>query len=551
MTAPVRAPSWAEAITLGDALLRTAGAHPDGVALAMPGRSWTWTAVADRAEATARSLTGLGVERGDRVGVLLTNGFDCLASIFGVALAGATVVPINARFRTREMGYIVGHADLVAVITSDAADDHVDLFGLLAESIGGLPDGADPVALHPAAAPQLRAIVLLGGREASGALGEGAFLALGAKVCGAALERRRGLISLRDPAMVLYTSGTTAQPRGALIAHEAIVRVWGEVARAMRLTPGDRMWNPCPMFHIAAIGVSIACVLSATTIITTRFFEPGETLRLLREVPPTSLYPAYPVIALGLLRHPDFTPADLAQADSMLCVGPPDTLAALQETLPDVTLISTFGMTESCGCATLHELDDPLEQRTSTSGAAIPGLEARIVDDATRAPLGPDVPGEIELRGPLVCDGYHKDPARTREMFAPGGWMGTGDRGTLDAHGQLRYLGRIKELMKVGGESVSPAEVEGHLMTHPELRMAAVVGVPDERLGEVPIAYVEAEPGARLSEADVLAHCDGAIARYKIPVAVRFVTEWPMSATKVRKVELQARAIAEREGAVA
>ena len=537
-------PAWAEAVTLGDALLRTAARHPDTVALAMPERSWTYAELAAGAHRTARGLVGLGVEPGDRVGVLLVNGFDCLASLFGVALAGATVVPINARFRRREMGHIVAHAGLVAVITSDASDDHVDLVGLLGESVGGLAPGADPLALHPTGAPALRTVVLLGRREVPGALTERAFVALGRDVDDAEIARRRAGRGLRDPAMVLYTSGTTDQPRGAIIAHEAIVRVWGEVARAMRLTAEDRMWNPCPMFHIAAIGVCLACVLRGTTIVTTRFFEPGESVDLLLAHRPTALYPAYPVIILGLLHHPRFGELDLSVATRTLCVGPPETLRGLQDALPQTTVTSTFGMTESCGCATMHDLDDPVDVRCATSGAPVAGLELRIADPETGAPLRPDEPGEILLRGPLLCDGYHDDPQRSAELFRPDGWMRTGDRGAADAGGQLRYLGRIKDMMKVGGESVSPAEIEGHLMSHPAVHLAQVVGIPDERLGEVPVAFVELLADASATEAELLEFCRGAIARYKIPVAVHFVAEWPMSATKVRKVELRDRLLA-------
>jgi fatty-acyl-CoA synthase len=534
--------AWAEAVTTGDALLRTAAARPDHPALAMPERTWTYGELAARAVRVARNLIGLGVEPGDRVGVLMPNGFDILGACFGISLAGATIVPINARFRVREMGYIVENADLVCVITSDANDAYVNYLDLLIESIGGIGERPDPQRLHAPGAPRLCSLVVLGARTREGVFDAPGFDALGAGVAEADVDRRRLGVGLRDPALVLYTSGTTADPRGAYISHESIVRVWGGgVGRAMRFGGDDRVWNPCPMFHIAALGVSVACVLTGATIVTTRFFEPDESFELLARERPTALYPAYANILLGILGHPRYAELDLSAARRVLVVGPPQTLLALQAQLPaGCVLVSTFGMTESCGCSTQHELDDSLEIRTGTVGLPIGGLELRIADPATGDTVAPDVPGEIQLRGPLLFDGYHKDAEKTRAAFAPGGWLRTGDLGSADANGRARYLGRIKEIIRVGGENLSPAEVEAHLMSHPAVLIAQVVGIPDERLDEVPVAFAELRAGASASEEELIAHCRGAIARFKVPRHVRFVTEWPMSATKVQKFRLRA-----------
>jgi fatty-acyl-CoA synthase len=528
--------AWAQAIAVGDALLRTAAERPGHPALAMPERTWTYAELADRARATARSLIAMGVRPGDRVGVLMPNGFDILGAYFGTALAGACIVPINARFRLREMGHVAEDADVVCVLTSDANDAYLNYLDLLIESVGGIGGRPERGLLSAPGAPALRSLVVLGSRR---------------RVGDDELERRRLGVGLRDPALVLYTSGTTAQPRGALISHESLVRVWGGgVGRAMRFTGDDRVWNPCPMFHIAALGVSVACVLCGATNVTAGHFEPGESLALLARERPTALYPAYANIMLGILAHPRAAELDLGAARRALIVGPPQTLLALQDQLgAGCTVVSTFGMTESCGCSTQHDLDDPLEVRTGTVGLPIPGLELRIADPASGEPLAPDLPGEIQLRGPLLFDGYHKDAEKTRETFLPGGWMRTGDLGAVDASGRARYLGRIKEIIRVGGENLSPAEVEAHLMTHPAVLIAQVVGVPDARLDEVPAAFVQLRAGAAATEDDLIAYCSGAIARFKVPRYVRFVSEWPMSATKVQKFKLQ-EAIIEELGVV-
>jgi len=536
-----------DAVTLGDALLRAARDRPDHPAIAMPEGTWSYGELAARATRIARNLIGMGVRPGDHVGVLMPNGFDILAAYFGVSLAGATIVPVNARFRAREMGYIVENADLVCLITNDANDDYVNYLDLVIDSIGGLGDAPDAHALAVRHAPRLRSLVVLGRREREGVLDEAAFDALGEDVAEAAVHRRRLGVSLGQPALVLYTSGTTAEPRGAIISHESVVRVWHNgVGRALRLTPEDRVWNPCPMFHIAAFGVSIACVAIGATIVTARFYEPDESIDLLIRERPTALYPAYANILLGILNHSRFGEVDMAAATRVLVVGPPRTLRDLQDRVgPGCVLVSTFGMTESCGCSTQHDLDDPVEVRTGTVGLPVPGLEARIADPMTDAEVGPDERGEIQLRGPLLFGGYHRDAAKTAATFLPGGWMRTGDLGSADASGRIRYLGRIKEIIRVGGENLSPAEIEAHVMTHPAVQIAQAVGIPDQRLDEVPVVFVELRAGASATEEEILEHCRGAIARFKVPRHVRFVTEWPMSATKVQKFKLRETMMAE------
>ena len=265
---------WTEAITLGDALLRTAAAKPSETAIALPDRTYSWEQLADRALRIARNLIGLGIAPGAHVGVLMPNGFDILATYFGVSLAGGAIVPINARFRTRELALIVDNADMACVITNDANDAYVNYLDVLTDAIEGEP-------------PHM---VVLGQREREGVLTDAEFDALGSDVSLDTVHRRRHRVSVADPAMILYTSGTTADPRGAIISHESIVRVWGgAVAHAMRLGPDDRMWNPCPMFHIAAMGVSVACVTHGMTIVTAPFFEPDSAVELLIREKPTAL----------------------------------------------------------------------------------------------------------------------------------------------------------------------------------------------------------------------------------------------------------------------
>ncbi len=532
---------WAEAITTGDLLLRAAERHPDDDAVVFPDERLNWSRLAARARWLARGLVGLGVEPGDHVGVLMANSPDCIASIYAIGLAGAVLVPINTRYRASELPYVVTDAGLVAILTSDRIDDYVDLPGLLTESLPGLAAGAP----EP---PRLRSVVLLGQREVAGMMGERALDQYARGVSEAEIDACRARVRVRQTALILYTSGTTSQPRGCVLTHESIVRNWTQVATTIyRMTEADRLWAPCPLFHLGAIGPLLMCAATGAAFLSDTFFDAGRAVELIARERATVLYPAYPPITQAVLTHPSFDAAALPQARAMLNVAPPDTLRQMQAALPQAIQLSLYGLTEGGGPLANSRLDDREEVRMETVGAALPGGEVRIVDPATRESVPVGDPGEIAIRGVSVCDGYHGDPEKTAAQFDDAGWYYTGDRGSLDAAGRLRFLGRLKDMLKVGGENVAPAEVEAHLALHPAVKLAQVVGVPDARLDEVVAAFVELRPGMTVTEDDLLDHCRGQIARFKEPRYIRFVTEWPTSATKVQKERLRTRLLGELE----
>jgi acyl-CoA synthetase (AMP-forming)/AMP-acid ligase II len=341
-------------------------------------------------------------------------------------------------------------------------------------------------------------------------------------------------VRVRDTALLLYTSGTTALPRGCVLTHEALVRAWRSVGEILAVDADDRVWAPCPLFHLGAIGPLVACVSAGAAFLSDTWYRPSEALALLERERATVLYPAYPPITQALLTAPGFADADLSASRAMLNVAPPDTLRSMQAALPHVTQVSLYGLTEAGGAVTYTRLDDDLAARTETCGRPLPGAEVRIGAD-----------GEIVIRSVSLFEGYWNDPEKTAATLQPDGWFHTGDRGELDAAGRLRFLGRLKDMLKVGGENVAPAEIESLLSTHPAVKLVQVVGVPDARLEEVPAAFVELRPGHAATEEELLRFCTGRIARFKIPRHVRFVTEWPLSATKIQKAPLRERLIAE------
>jgi acyl-CoA synthetase (AMP-forming)/AMP-acid ligase II len=262
----------------------------------------------------------------------------------------------------------------------------------------------------------------------------------------------------------------------------------------------------------------------------------------------TFAYPCFPTITQAILHHPDFDASRLANVRAVLDTGPPEMLRDVGARWNGVPVLTSYGLTEAGGVIAFSHLHDPEEKRVTTGGRPLRGMEVRIADPETDDELPVGEVGQILVRGPGLFDGYHGDPAKTAETMR-GGWLHTGDLGAVDEDGRVAYRGRSKDMLKVGGENVAALEIEAFLQTHPAVKIAQVVGVPDPKYQEVPAAFVELAPGAAASEADLVAFCRGTIAGFKVPRHVRFVAEWPMSATKIQKHRLREQLLEELRGA--
>ena len=510
---------YTEAISIGDLLLRTAERHPQLDALVFPEQRVTYAELAARARRIARGLIGAGLQPGQKVGYLMANSVDTVATFYAIALAGGVIVPINTRYRARELPFVIENAELAMIVTSDRIDDYVDLLALLEE--------ARPLVEQPPT------IIVLGTRTAPDTVDQATFDRFTEAVPDRDLDERRLRVKVGALAVLLFTSGTTSQPRACMLSHEALVRNWTTFGNVFRLQPGEKCWAPGPMFHLGAIGpILMNCAMGAA-MLTDVWYDPTRALDLLGREQPEILYPAYPPITMGVLAHERFGEVDLTPARAILNVGPPELLRQIQRTVPHATLVTIYALSESGGAVTLTSLDDDMETRVGTCGSPIPGVEVKVQE------------GEILVRGVSVCDGYYRDPEKNAQAFDADGWLHTGDRGALDEDGRVKFLGRLKEMLKVGGENVAAVEIESHISTHPAVKLVQVIGVPDERLWEIPVACVELRPGADATEEDIVAHCRDAIASFKVPRHVRFVTEWPMSASKIQKHRLRAAVLEE------
>jgi acyl-CoA synthetase (AMP-forming)/AMP-acid ligase II len=296
---------------------------------------------------------------------------------------------------------------------------------------------------------------------------------------------------------------------------------------------------------MSCLGPLIFVTAMGGTLITTTHFTPAAALEQIEREEATWLYSVFPPITMALLTDPGFGARDLSRVRGLLNVAPPDTMRLIQDGFAGaINVGGHFGMTEMSGAITCNEWDATPDVQAESHGAPLPETEVRAVDPETGAERPPGVPGELLVRGRGLFRGYHRDPELTATVLA-GGWLHSGDLGVIDEQGRVTYLARLKDMLKVGGENVSPAEIESHLSTHPAVKLVQVVGAPDERLGEVVVAFVELAPGREATAEELVEHCRGRIASFKVPRHVRFVDEWPMSATKIQKFRLREQIAAE------
>jgi len=530
-----------QATTLGDLLLMAADSQPDRMAVILPDQRRSYAQIRDAAFHKAMSLQALGVGPGDHVGLLLPTGMDFIESMFAATLLGAVTVPINARYMPPELAYVVQNADLKVLLTTDRIAEAVNFVERLNLAFPQLAQ-ASAGRLELENAPVLRNVVLYGQSEAPGMLTEDQFGALAQQGDIGRLHLKRLQIRLGSTALILYTSGTTANPKGCMISHESIVRNSAALADRYELTGEDSFWSPLPMFHIAAILPMAAIFAKGGTYVTTGYFRAGEALRMMEEEKVTATYPCFWTIMSDLVDHPDFQKTDLSRVKLMnanFAVQPPEIGKKMKKALPNAVFVGTFGMTETAGTVSTSHLDDTETQRFTRLGTPLSGMEVRAVDPETGEDAAPGERGEAWIRGYSTFTKYYKAPEKTAEALDAEGWFHSGDLISIDQDGQIMFHGRLKDMLKVGGENVAAVEIEGCLQQHAAVKLAQVVGVPHARLTEVPAAFVELEPGQSASEEELIAFCKGKIAGFKIPRYVRFVESWPVSSTKIQKFRLQ------------
>ena len=529
--------------TIPGAVMASIAARPEAEAVVEPERRVTYGELGGLALAATRAMMAAGVGPGDRVALWAPNGLGWIVAALGAQCAGAALVPINTRFKGEEAAWLLSASKAPLLVTTVGFLD--------SDTVGMLASAEMPF-------PALRRIVLLEGSRPAKTAPDGVeleawsdFLARGDQVDPAAAGARRDGVRPTDPSDVLFTSGTTGRPKGVVMSHGQTVRLFREWSDFAGLEPGDRYLIVNPFFHMFGYKAGwLASLMRGATIFPVPVFDVPEVLSLAERERITFL-PGPPTLYRSILDHPDRTCFDLASLRVAITGAadiPVTLIEEMRAELPFRSILVGYGLTEAGTCTGSHP-DDDAETIATTVGRAMPGFEVVVADaDGRELPRGET--GELLVRGHGVMQGYLDDPDATAATIDKRGFLHTGDLATQDERGIVRIVGRLKDMILVGGFNVYPAEVENALLAHEAIGQVAVVGLPDARMGEVPVAYVVAAAGAAIDPPAIVAWSRERLANYKVPRHVVAVDALPINATgKVVKQELRDRAAAELGGA--
>ncbi len=486
----------------------------------------TFRGLAEEVRRAAKAFVAAGVAPGDRVGVWAPNVAEWVIAALGVHAAGAALVPVNTRFKGEEAAWVLGRSGARVVLT---------VTGFLGTDYVGMLDGIDG----------LERVVVLRGDAPTGTTAWADFLAAGEGVDDAEVERRSAAVRPEDASDVIFTSGTTGRPKGVVSTHGQTLRAFDDWSRIVGLREGDRYLVVNPFFHTFGYKAGfLACIMRGAAIVPHAVFEVPSVLARVAEER-ISMLPGPPTLYASILDSPDRSSLDLSSLRLAVTGAAPVPVALIERMRQELTfetVLTAYGLTEATGVVTICRQDDDPETISRTSGRAIPDVEVRIVDDSG-AEVERGSPGEIVARGYNVMQGYLDDPDATAEAVDELGWLHTGDIGVMDEQGNVTITDRKKDMFVVGGFNAYPAEIEGTLLRHPAVGQVAVVGVPDERMGEVGMAFVIPRPGATVDPDEVVAWARERMANYKVPRRVAVVEALPLNASgKVLKHQLRASA---------
>jgi fatty-acyl-CoA synthase len=536
-------------MTIGACFDATCAAHPVQMALISRHQKirWTYAEMKGRVDALAAGFLALGLEPGDRIGIWAPNCAEWALTQFATAKAGLILVTINPAYRLSEAEYALNKVGCKALVTA-VAHKTSEYLHMLRELAPELAD-ARPGDLQAARLPSLRLVITLGELDHAGCLAFHQACDAGAPADHERLAQIGPTLQFDDAINIQFTSGTTGFPKGATLSHHNILNNGFFVAEAIRLTPGDRLCIPVPLYHCFGMVMgNLGCITHAATMVyPSEGFGPLAVLEAVEAEACVALY-GVPTMFIAMLGHERFSHFDLSSLRTGIMAGSPCPIEVMRQVIdrmhmPEVTI--AYGMTETSPVSFQSGADDALEVRVATVGHIHPHLEVKIVDEAGRVvPRGET--GELCTRGYSVMLGYWDDPARTGEAIDAAGWMHTGDLATLDAGGCGNIVGRIKDLVIRGGENVYPREIEEFLYRHPAIQDVQVIGVPDPKYGEELCAWIVLKAGVSLTPEAVRDFCKGQIAHYKIPRHIRFVEGFPTTVTgKVQKFAMREAMIAE------
>ncbi len=486
---------------------------------------------------STRAAMAAGIQPGDRAAVWAPNVHQWIGAALGILGAGGVLVPINTRFKGPEAAYVLGksRARLLFTVTDFLDTDYV---ALLRDADVDLPDLTQTVVLRGATPPR---------NENGKTIGVHDYLAAGESVSETDANARIDAVRSDDLSDLIFTSGTTGRPKGVMVTHGQSLRVYEAWTDVVGLREGDRYLIVNPFFHTFGYKAGwMSCILRGATIVPFAVFDLPRVLEMVAKER-ISVLPGPPTLLQGVLDFPDRAKFDLSTLRLTVtgaAAVPVTLIERLRDEMTFETIITGYGLTESTGTTAMCRHDDDPETIANWSGRAIPDTELRVVDDDGNE-VERGQPGEVVTRGYHVMQGYFEEPEETKAAIDPDGWLHTGDIGVMDERGYIKITDRKKDMFIVGGFNAYPAEIENLLLRNEALAQVAVIGIPDERMGEVGMAYVVPRPGATVDPDELLAWSRDQMANYKVPRRVEVVDELPLNASgKVLKFELRARAAA-------
>lgn len=523
-----------DATTLDKCFKQTATRLPERIFVRCGDRAISFAAADRHIDVIAATLAASGIAKGTRVAILLPNIAEFPLALLACWRIGALAIPVNIRYAGSEIADLLRRSRAAALITLDAAPDE----GLLASLVDAVPGLviADDGTLSGGDLPDLHHVT----RFAEPASGPLPILPADT------VPVQGGRAAVHDPVVAVYTSGTSGRPKGVVLTHGVIANC-RNIIRGFRIGEGDRILGHMPLYHVAGLFAALApAILTGATLVLVRRWN-GDAVAGLIARERITVFGGIPTHYIDLLEAIDRAGQDMSSLRVAWIGGAtisPELARAAKVRLGLESLQAIYGMTETTSTTTLSGYDDHIDTVCANKGQAIGDFEIGIFDAVTGAALPLGEQGEIRVRGHIVMAGYLDDPAATADAITPDGWFRTGDLGRMDARGYLQVTGRLKDVFRVGGSTVSPAEIERVLEAHDDVRQAIVVGAPDDRLGEVGFAFIEPrQPG--IGRETIEAHCAARLAAFKRPRFIDFVDDFPMTSTgKIQRELLRQRACA-------
>jgi fatty-acyl-CoA synthase len=504
---------------------------------------FTYKEFDERVNLFSKGLISLGVSKGDHVGIWAKNVPDWITFLLATAKIGAILITVNTAYKSHELAYILKQSDMKFLAIVDGFKD-VDYINTIYELVPEIKT-QEKGKLKNKEFPHLKGVIYLGKDKHRGMYNTRELMLLGEQIHDEEFLTVKKSLNNQEVIYMLYTSGTTGFPKGVMLTHRNILNNGYYPGERQKFTDKDKLCHPIPLFHCFGIVGVISIITHGATLVMLDVFDPLMVLATIQKEQCTAVY-GVPTMFIAEYTHPMFNLFDLSSLRTGIMAGSPCPIEVVKKVMKDMymkEITIAYGLTEATAALTITHADDPIKKKLETVGTPMPHSEVKIIDPKTGKTLGPNQTGEIICRGYNVMKEYYKMPGITKETIGEDGWLHTGDLATVDEDGYYKIVDRIKDIIIRGGENIYSLEIEEFLHAMPGIKDVQVVGVPDEKYGEIVGAFVIRDDEVDMTEEDVRDYALTKIARYKVPKHVFFVNNFPLTASgKVQKFKLREQA---------